>query len=244
MTLPKVRTAQQTSPAIGVVCWAAVASVSVMIATGGFKAVLPAGLASQIGHNAEGFMLVVLIAPWIAYVRARTTKVAPGVVVAISVACLLIGLYLGLGSDVIPLATLDESFYGAALLVPYVWLPRPLPRIAWILPAAAFLIPALFSQTLLGWQLAETYGFWLLVPLYLDFIDRGVLEVDQPWRLSRLVVWITILVVLPVVVSAVRVEEPEGLVQEIFRYLSRPTEAMVAALLLTGYFSILQRIRR
>lgn len=241
-----IATADRTRglPWLGIVAWLAVLSCSIMIASGGFAELLPARRAAQIGHNAEGFMLVVLLSPWLAYVRSRQPGRPPVALVGgLSVASLLIGLYLGFVTDIGVFATLDESFYGAALLVPYVWLPRPLPRFAWTLPILAFLVPALFSQTTVGWQLAETYGFFLLVPIYLDFIDRRVLEPRKPLRPRLLMAWVAVLLVVPVIVSAVRVEHPEGFVESVIRYLSRPTEAMVACLLFTAYFSILRPSR-
>lgn len=229
----------RTNAPVGVVLWILLACAWLMVATKLHAEFLPAKLAGQIGHNAEGYALVLMVAPWIA---RRTRGLAPswGVTLGISAALLLVGLVLSFGIDVTALATLDEACYGAAVLLPYIRADRPLDRRWLLIPALAVAIPVLFSPTTLGWVLAEVYGFCLVIPLYLDWIDRRVLEPEQARRRTRLLVWVAALLVIPVVVSIVRVEEPQGFVESVFRYLSRPTEAAVAGLLLTGWFSFLR----
>lgn len=212
------------------------AAAWVAIATKAHAHILPPNLARQVGHNAEGLVLVLLIGPWLALIADRR-RPSWAVTWGLSGVMLVVGLVLSFGVDVKTLATVDESCFGAAVLIPYIRLARPLPRLAWSVPALAFAIPALFSSTSIGELLAEVYGFCLLIPLYLDLVDRHVLEPDQPRRPVRLLVWVAALVVVPVVVSAARVEDPSGFVQSVVRYLSRPTEAMVASLLLTAWFS-------
>ncbi len=228
--------------------WAAVvyfgvlAVVSVLIVLEQLDSVLPADVAAHVSRNNEGIVALLLLSLWIVVLR-RWPDVSWGVAFAaaggLGLAAVLV-LVLDTKSTV---RTLNETLFAVAVLVLYCRLPRPLPAWGWALPAASLIAIVTTSHTDWGVDLAETYFFVLLVPIALDWADRSILEPAQPQRLDRLVAWTVFIVAAPAAFAALRPDQPyENLLEEVLRYLSRPTEAFVAVLMLHLFFSYGPRI--
>ena len=67
----------------------------------------------------------------------------------------------------------------------------------------------------------------------------AILEPTRPRSLPRVWAWIATLVAVPTLISILVARHPSGPAAGVVDYLSRPTEAFVAALLLHAYFSAL-----
>lgn len=202
--------------------------------------VIPEGTASHIGRNSEGMLAILILTMWILYVRSRPDgRVNPMVAAGVTAVLALAGLVLWLSDFTSTVRTLNEPLFATAILVAYIAVPRPLPGWGWSLPIGAAVAAIVTSPTAWGTDLAETYVFLVLVPVALDWADRSILEPDQPTRPGRLVGWLAFIVLAPTFFSAVRPELPyENLVEETLRYMSRPTEAFLAVLLLHAFFMI------
>ena len=78
--------------------------------------------------------------------------------------------------------------------------------------------------------------FLVLLPLALDVFDRSILEPDQPQRPGLLAGWLVFIVAAPAFFSVVRPDQPYEGIEHALRYMSRPTEAFLAVLLLHLFF--------
>ena len=106
------------------------------------------------------------------------------------------------------------------------------------LRVSAVAVPVVFATTTFSINGAEAFGFLVLIPVTLDLIDRSILETEQPQRLGRALGWVAAMIVVPLMIALVRPGSPVGMVEEVLRYLSRPTEAFVSVVLLLTYFSL------
>jgi hypothetical protein len=218
--------------------------------------VLPESVASRINRNSEGFLAALLLALWIQFVRPRLRTEAyrwPVTVAAAGASAAV--AFLLLASDLEPrFRTLNETYFAVALLLPYIQLRRPL-RSRW-LPAALsgglLLVTVAANRTGIVTELAESIGLWLLLPVGLDLVDRGILDRTAQTSRPLRVAWYAALVAVPVLFSALspyvpddgqadvsaEVEAGYTLVEEFLRYGSRITEAFVCMLVLHLYFAV------
>lgn len=204
----------------------------VLIVTGQLDEIIPGGVASHVARNSEGMVALLLLTGWVLYVRSQPGLVSHVVTGAVAAALVLIGVLLLVADVTSTLRTLNETCFAMAVLIAYVALPRPLPGWAWMLPVGAAVAAVATAGTDVGTDLAETYVFLVLVPLALDVFDRSILEPDQPQRPGLLAGWLVFVVAAPTLFSLVRPDKPYEGVEPVLRYLSRPTEAFLAVLLL------------
>lgn len=197
----------------------------------------PHALASRIAHNSEGFLLALVLVPWIQFVRPRLegSRAQWAVTVLVAVALLAVGILLIASHLPSRFRTLNESFIAAAALVPYVQLRRPLPRgVPVALAVIAVLVATLFDYNSEITDLAEVWGALVLIPIGLDLVDRGILEpaarTSRPVRYS----WYAFLVVVPVVVSVLDVGlHLSGPFAGFVHYIGRCNEDFIAAILIS-----------
>jgi hypothetical protein len=223
---------------VGAVFYGALVAVLAGILLGLWPVLLPHAIAVRLGHNSEGFLLALVLAPWIEFARPRLAGTALQWPATAAVAALYasIGVFLLVTDLPSPVRTLNEAFLAAALLIPYVQLRRPLPRwVPVLLPAAALAVMVLGERTQSVTDLAEVFGVLLLAPVALDLVDRGILDPGaRPpvrWRLG----WYAFLIVTPIVFSVL--EYRVGVGGEAVRYAVRITEAFVCLLLVELYFT-------
>jgi hypothetical protein len=199
---------------------------------------LPHALAGRVAHNSEGFLLALILIPWIQFLRPRLagSRAQWVVTVVVAVALLAVGILL-ISSDLPSrFRTLNESFLAAAALVPYVQARRPLPRgAAVVLPVLAVLVALLFDHNDEITDLAEVWGALVLVPIGLDLVDRGILEptarTSRPLRYS----WYAFLVVVPIGFSVLEARLHLG---GFVHYVGRCYEDFIAALLISLFLAV------
>jgi hypothetical protein len=231
--------------AVRVTCYLLLLVVLGLVVTGQLGSLLPGGLGGHVARNSEGLLIALVLLPWLDLVRPAIvgSRRQWPVTVAAALVCVAVGSVLLLDGVPQPLRTLNESFFALAALIPYLTVRRPLPAWGWAFPAVAAVLLAVASEGGSVLTLAETFAFCLLVPLTVDFADRPIVESGAPRRPLRLALWVALLLALPVVLHVLFDSEPEGLVAEVLRYLSRTTEAFIASLLLVGYFLLLDTVR-
>ena len=208
----------------------------VLIVTRQLGEIIPDGIAAHVSRNSEGMVALLLLTGWILYVRSRPSGVSPVVTAVVAGGLVLLGVVLLVGDFTSTLRTLNETCFAAAVLTVYIALPRPLPRWAWALPIGAAVAAVATAGTDFGTDLAETYVFLVLLPLALDVFDRSILEPDQPERPGLLAGWLVFIVAAPAFFSVVRPDQPYEGIEYVLRYMSRPTEAFLAVLLLHLFF--------
>lgn len=221
--------------------YAALLALLIMSVTGSTQQVLPLTLASPVSRNSEGLLLVLFLGPWIQWVRPRLgrARLCWPTTTAVSVGFVLVAMSLLIDGVPPSLRTLNESCFALAVLVPYVQLCRPIALWAWALPAVAVVVPVAAAHSSAAVTLAETFAFLLLVPLSLDLADRSILEAGRGWHPRVTITWLLLFVTIPVFLHVVRPDRPQNLLDEVLRYLSRTTEAYLAAVLLLGLLSLL-----
>lgn len=156
--------------------------------------VLPAGLASQIGHNSEALLFALLVSASVEFVLPWGRRVGqPWVISAAGAVLLWVGAWLllqtGWTSSVV---TLNEPIIGAGLVLLYITIPRPF-RLwpAVFLATAAFIV--IFFDTAFVLDQAESLVPFLIAPLALDVFDRCLLDPSQRDRPQLRLTWIGIL---------------------------------------------------
>ncbi len=203
---------------------------------------LPHAIATRISHNSEGYAGALILAPWIQYVRPRLTGTAREwpVTIAVGVALFAVGLLLALTHLPSSIKTLNEAFFAMGFVVPYVQLPRPLPRrLAAALSAAVLAVIVIGHRTTVVTKIAETFGIFVLIPVGLDLVDRGILEprarTSTPLRYG----WYALLVAAPIAFSLLQYKiHDHGELEVATRYAVRVTEAFVLMLLVELYFTL------
>lgn len=213
----------------------------VLIVTGSLADLVPV-IGGHVSRNSEGLLIALLISAWIEFVRPAIALSSREwmLTAAAAAGCLACALLLLVDGVPTSLRTLNEAFFALVVLLPYVQLTRPLPRPAWVVPVVAVVVPVLGADSGVAVTLAETFAFLLLIPLALDVGDRSILEPERARNLPLVAGWLLLVIAVPVVLHLVRPDNPENLLEELARYLSRTTEAYVAVVCLHVYFSFLR----
>lgn len=204
--------------------------------------VLPASIATQIGHNSEALLFALLIA---ATVHLRRRLLGQGksprpVLISLAIVMSIGGILLQ-RADAWPtsVVTLNEPVLGAGLVTAYLCLPRSPMRGALVSVAVVIFI-VVFFQTDFVLDQAESLVPLALAPLALDVFDRRILSPDLPDRPGLRVGWMTFLVLMAVV-SMIAARWARGDLDNAFRlgidYSQRAAEAYWGWLIIHAYFS-------
>ncbi len=230
--------------AVAVLYYGGLCLLLALIVTKSLPHLLPATVARHIGYDSEGYVLALLLPPWIEYVRPRLTGKPFGwaVTPAAAAASLSVGLLLYNSHSIIGgVKTLNETFFALALLIPYVQLTRRLSGFAAVACAVGVLAGIVAAEytplATITTNLAEGTVMLLLAPLAFDLADRVILQPDRPGpqRLRR--AWWVLLAVAPlafIVLVHVHLGVP---LHAAVRYATRAQEAFVGMLLLELYFA-------
>jgi hypothetical protein len=207
-----------------------------------FPLVLPAAAAGRIGHNSEGLLLALLLAAWIQFARPRMAgdRREWFVTGLVALGLLALGLWLLFTDLPSRFRTLNEPLLAAALLIPYVQLPRPLRSgVAGGASLAVLAATVVFNRTAVVTDLAEMLAALILVPIALDLVDRGVLDgAARTYRALRWT-WYGVLVLTPVVLSVLQYQiGVSGMFGEGVRYGVRVTEAFLCVLFVEAFFAV------
>ena len=205
--------------------------------------VLPDLYAGRIQRNSEGVTLLLIIAPWIQYVRPRLvgTPNEWRITAAVAVVSFAIGLVLFLTDPINQIKTLNESFLAASVLIPYVQLRRPIPLAIPLTLSLGLLVLIIVGHSTEGVTLtAEMLGALILTPVALDVVDRAILDPSaRPVRWQRFA-WYAFLVAGPAFFWATNNgQRLSGRAGEIFFYAGRTTEIFLCLLGLCVYFAVL-----
>lgn len=201
------------------------------------KDVLPAHLATQVGHNSEGYVIALIVIPWIAAARPRLagTRAEWPVTVLVGLVAVAVGVLLIVSDLPSRIRTLNEGFIAAGLLLPYVQLRRPVPRaLPWCVLVVAVLVAVLFNHNSEVTDLAEVWGALVLVPLTVDVFDRVIQDPAAPVRQWLRWPWLAVLVVVPVLCSYLDSrDDVTGVLNQVVHYVARCNEDFVAAVLIS-----------
>lgn len=205
--------------------------------------ILPAKLARRIGYNSEGYLFALVAAAWIQFARPRLSDRSRGpLTTAAALGCLVVGLLL-LDSELPSrFKTLNEPMIALALVLPYLTLRRAVPRAVLLIPPL-ILLGVIVGLTLdpdgLVINLAETFGYWFLVPIVFDLTDKAILDPAAETSPPTRYLTYAVLTVVPVTVSALGMAEREGGgVHAGLSYLGRIHESFIGVLLPALYFAV------
>jgi hypothetical protein len=205
----------------------------------------PAGIGKHIIRNDEGYALALLLAAWIDFVRPRLAGSDRRwqLTLMTAVVFIALGFLVQVGTPG-SVATMNETLFSCAVLFCYFELSRPLPSWAWALPVLAVIFAALTGGNNTVARQAETVAAFVLVPIAFDFVDRSVLEADQPRRWIRLAPWMTFLAAAAVALHVLRPSDPQNVVEDVLLFCSRMPEVAIAVLMLHIYFVALDVARQ
>lgn len=207
------------------------------------KDLLPATLARRIGFNSEGYLFALVVAAWIQFVRPRLrpSRVWP-VTAGAAVVCLAVATFLYNSDLPSRFKTLNETFFALVLVVPYLMLRRPLPRTVLLVPPfilAGVVVAMTVAPEGLVVDLAETYGYWMLIPLVLDLVDPAILDPDARTSTRLRGFAYAVMVAIPVTVSALGTEERQGTGIHLWlSYIGRIHESFIGVLLVALFFAV------
>ena len=231
--------------ALSVIFYAAVAALLLGVLFEVWSDVLPNALSVRIGHNTEGYILALVIAAWIQFVRPKIAGSRAEWIITAITALAFVGLtiYLLAGHGVASrFKTLNEGTLAAALLIPYVQLRRPLPRLVAAVAALAIVaVTIVTNKSAETTDMAETFGMIILAIIGFDVIDRGILDpaakTSPVWRWG----WYALLIVAPIMFSLVEYHwgaGTTGVLGTSVRFLVRITEAFIFALFVDVFFAV------
>lgn len=208
--------------------------------------VLPGGVGRSVAFDSEAYVVVLLLAPWIQYVRPRLAGTAwqwP-IAAAAAAACVVVGVLLYRSDLPSQFRTLNEAFL-AGIMIAYVQPRRPVPRwIPVVIAAGLLAVIVVASDTRLVTDLAEGLGVVILLPLAVDVFDRRILEPAAPRSPALTYAWYAFLVLAPIIFSVLnRAVDSGNALDSAARYGVRPQEAFVAVPLLGLYFAVLRSAR-
>jgi hypothetical protein len=228
--------------ALGIVFYGGLLAISAGILLEIFPLLLPDGVADRIGRNSEGVVLALLLALWIQYVRPTVagTRTEWAITLAAALACASVAAFLLWSELPSRFRTLNEPLLAAAVLVPYLQIPRPLP--SYLAPAVSLALLAVIvfgERTQLVTDLAETLGALILAPIAFDVVDRGILDADASTSAPLRYGWYAFLVATPIAFTLLQYAVGvSGAAGEVTRYGVRIAEAFLCMLLLELYFAV------
>ena len=209
---------------------------------------VPGSLGARAADNSEAYVIVLVLASWIQFVRPRIsgTPVAWPLTAVVAGVCFAIGYFLwdiGTINGGTHITTLNEGFFDLALLLPYVMLRRPLPRrVPWVISIGTLVLTVLLYKDPTVVDLAEVIGCIVLMPIALDVVDAGILDPDARTVPTLRYAWYGFLVLVPLAFAGIRSHQPvvpAGGFAEAIRYLVRPNEDFIATLVICVYFAVL-----
>jgi len=214
------------------------AVLSVLIWTKHLADVLPSGLARQLGHNSEAYLLAFLLCAWIQWILPLSLRRRQSAAVAVMVGALSLILAIVLKETDIPItiSTLNETFFALAFVLPYIHLRGRMPLAPVI--SAVVVIGLLAGHdtdiVVLG---AEAWIVIVLVPLAFDVFDRRVLDNSAPVAHLRRLAWMAFLIVVLLLAEVLEGHLGHGHVEGIRDYIQRANEAFIALLLVHAFFA-------
>ncbi len=208
------------------------------------KTFLPEGIANQIGHNSETFLLALTVVATIQFARPRwftgskrehTNWVLVLAVAALWLALALVVYYL---AGVPTLGTLNEPLAGATLLTIYLGVRRAWPK-AWIVPATMVVLVVVGYQLPLVIDQAETVTSFAAVAIAVDYAQRSILQprARDSWAPGY---WV-FLAVWPALMLFANRQHIGGVVGDAVNYTARGAEGFWGALLICLFFAVLHR---
>lgn len=226
----------------GVAFYAGLIVLLAAIMLGWLPMVAPDPIAGRIARNSEGVALLLVLAVWIQFVRPRLAKSAARwrITMLVAASLLVIGVTLFVTEPVNAVKTLNETFLAAAILVPYLELPRPLPAWLPLTTALGLILLVVVGQSGEVITLtAEALGALILVPVGLDAVDRGILDPTVRtvgWLRAG---WYAFLIAGPAIFWATdNGAATGGTTGAILTYAGRTTEIFLCLLALQLYFAV------
>jgi hypothetical protein len=207
--------------------------------------VVPHSLATQIGHNTEGYLAALIVAVWIQFVRPKLAGTRAEWPVTIVVGLAFVGLTQWmLNGDMAPqYKTLNEGTLAAAVLIPYFQLRRPLPRRADAITTLVLVIATIATIKLaFTSQMAETIGMVILGVAGLDLVDRGILDPAAVTSAVKRWIWYAFLVIAPLLFGLWEHKwgaGTTGIIGVPVRWMVRINESFVYAILVQIFFAVL-----
>jgi hypothetical protein len=220
--------------------YAAMAAMTVVLAARWQYHVLPASLATRVGHDSEIFNIAPVVVAAVETRRRIGAFPDPrAVTVSAGVAALLLatGLFIFYGPVELTVTSVNEAAFAGAVLWLYVFLPRPL-RLAWLASVALLVVIVVGYHTALVTRQAEAMVALVLAPVSFDVVDRRLLEARAPHRPRLEVAWLAFLVLLPVVLMVVKRQDLQGVWEEIVKYPSRGTEGFWGMALVHAFYLV------
>jgi hypothetical protein len=193
-------------------------------------------MAKRISDNSEGYVLALIACAWLQWGRPaaiRRRQLIPISLVA-AAACLGLALLCKYGGLQPRIATLNEGFFGAAFVIAYVAVRRPL-RWAPLVSLVAVIGLLLANNASIVVKGAEAWMVLVLAPLGFDVFDRGIVDPDARESHVLRLLWMALLVAIPVAAAGLQHHVGHGHVAGIRDYIARANEAFVGLLLVHAY---------
>jgi hypothetical protein len=199
-------------------------------------------LAKRVSDNSEGYVLALIVCAWIHWARPAAIQRRQLIPISVVGAVVSFGLALLCKFGGLPpkIATLNEGFFGAAFVIAYVAVRRPL-RWAPLFSVVAVVGLLLSSNTSIVIKGAEAWMVLVLAPLGFDLFDRAILDPKARESQVLRLLWMAILIAVPVLAAALHHHVGHGHIAGIRDYISRANEAFVGLLLVHAYFGYWMR---
>lgn len=203
--------------------------------------------AGVFSRNSEGFLLALVITGWIEFARPRlaSSRWQWQVTLAAAAGCAAVALLLLSFEVPTRLATLNESLFAVAVLLPFLQRQNLLtPRVAAVISLGILAVIVAGAGTTLVVMAAETLSVLALAFPGLWIVDRQILD-GRAAGLTRLrLLWYAFLVVAPLAFSLLASAQLDGPIGDAAGYGVRTIEAFLCMLLVQIYFAVRGRLNR
>jgi hypothetical protein len=199
-------------------------------------------LTKRVSDNSEAYALALIACAWLHWARPaaiRRGRLIPASLLGGAI-CLGLALLCKYGGLPVKIATLNEGFFGAAFVLVYAALRRPL-RWAPLLSVAVIVFLLIGHTTGLVVKGAEAWMVLVLAPVGFDVFDRAILEPDARESHVLRLLWMGVLIAIPVLAAGLHHHVGHGHVAGIRDYIARANEAFVGLLIIHAYFGYWMR---
>lgn len=201
--------------------------------------VIPGKLGLFFSRNSEAYVALLILCPWIDWVRPRLLGRSVEWPVAISAGAgmLLAGLALREAPWGPQIVTLNEALIGCSLLIPYLQQRRPAVLWSILLAGGAIMIPVVSAGSdAFITDMAEAFGMIVAAVLLVAVFDSGLLRGLPVNRVRNL--WLAAVAFAAMfLVHGVTPAEPTVVVDHVMVFVQRANEGLLVLIVMLLYYA-------
>lgn len=201
--------------------------------------VIPGKLGLFLSRNSEAYMALLVLCPWIDWVRPRLLgrSIEWPVAVSAGAGLLLAGLALREAPWGPQIVTLNEALIGCSLIIPYLQQRRPAVLWSILLAGGAIMVPVVWAGSdAFVTDMAEAFGMITAVVLVVAVLDAGLLR-GLPVNRVRSLWSAAAALVAMLLVHRLTPTEPTGVFEHVLFFVQRANEGLLVLIVMLPYYA-------